>query len=56
MQKRMIFMEKSKEIASQIPTKSPKDGLGMRAKGTTCRLTIGVIDIERIISAVRNKR
>ena len=35
-------MGKSKEKASQIPTKSPKDGLGMYADGTTCRLTIGV--------------
>ena len=32
------------------------DGIGIYADGTTCRLTIGVIDIERIISAVRNKR
>ena len=49
-------MGKSKEKASQIPTKSPKDGLGMYADGTTCSMTSSVIYIERIISAVRNKR
>ena len=54
--KNAIFRQKSKEIASQIPTKSPKDGLGMYAKGTTCSMTSSVIDIERMVSAVRNKR
>ena len=30
--------------------------LGMYAMGTTCSMTSSVIDIERIVSAVRNKR
>lgn len=32
------------------------DGLGMYAKGTTCRIQCGVIDIEPMVSAVSNKR